>query len=53
MPPPDPALRDFDKDAFDVELLIRYAAGAACGGSLFHEHYRKCLVQLQGKLKCK
>jgi hypothetical protein len=53
MPPPDPALREFDRDAFDAELHIRYAAGAACGGSHFHEHYRKCLVQLHGQMKCK
>jgi hypothetical protein len=53
LPPPDPALRDFDKDAFDAELCARYAAAAATGGSLFHEHYHKCLVKLHGQLKCK
>ena len=36
-----------------AELCVRDVVAVATGGSLFHEHYYKCLVKLHGQLKCK
>jgi hypothetical protein len=55
LPPPDPALRDFDKVAFDAELCIRGCMAAAvllcllaAGGELLLQRLGAAMLRLHG-----